>query len=339
MLIGLAGLLRPEAWAIGGLYFVWMAWRGTWLQRLRYLVYTVIPPAIWMLTDKIVAEEWLFSFVHTTGTSTALERDASPGEVPGLTIDFLATLVRPTVAVMGAVGVVIAVVLARRRALVPGVLLAAGIGAFLVIGFAGFTAVERYLLISAVALTIFAAVAVAGWTLLRPGTGPPALRPVWMAVGPVLIVVAFVFTSGPLFGVEYTADTVAQRTKARKDLKQILEEARPEIEQGLKCGDRISVPTHRMVPEVRWLLDLPDRDVSARSDRTVAAAGKTQQGVAIVIRSRELMFNPIYDIRPDPGDPEPVLHVWYRWDKVAENESFAVLVRCPKEGIGKPDPS
>ena len=32
--LALAGLLRPEAWVLAGLYWLWLAWRATWRQRV-----------------------------------------------------------------------------------------------------------------------------------------------------------------------------------------------------------------------------------------------------------------------------------------------------------------
>src|SRR6476646_6348245 len=34
-LLALAGLLRPEAWLLTGLYFLWMAWDATWPERFK----------------------------------------------------------------------------------------------------------------------------------------------------------------------------------------------------------------------------------------------------------------------------------------------------------------
>ena len=50
----------------------------------------------------------------------------------------------------------------------PFVLLASGIGTFVLIGIAGASVIERYLAVAAVALLIFAAVAFGGWTMLEP---------------------------------------------------------------------------------------------------------------------------------------------------------------------------
>src|SRR4029079_15694230 len=46
ILLAAAGLLRPEAWALAGLYFLWMSWHATWRERLRYLALAAIGPVV-----------------------------------------------------------------------------------------------------------------------------------------------------------------------------------------------------------------------------------------------------------------------------------------------------
>ena len=60
---------------------------------------------------------------------------------------------------------------APRRAVMPLVLLASGIGTFVLIGIAGLSVIERYLIVAALALLVFAAVALGGFTMLRPRRG------------------------------------------------------------------------------------------------------------------------------------------------------------------------
>ena len=50
-LLALAGMLRPEAWLLTGLYFLWMAWPATWPQRFRYAALAAIGPLVWAGTD------------------------------------------------------------------------------------------------------------------------------------------------------------------------------------------------------------------------------------------------------------------------------------------------
>ena len=71
---------------------------------------------------------------------------------------------------------------APRRAVMPLVLLFSGVGTFVLIGVAGLSVIERYLIVAALALLVFAAVGVGGFTMLRPGR----LRTGWMTASAVL---------------------------------------------------------------------------------------------------------------------------------------------------------
>src|SRR6185295_18611555 len=57
-LLACAGLMRPEAWLLSGLYFLWCFLplgspppTPTWPQRIKYAVLTAAPPVIWTAMD------------------------------------------------------------------------------------------------------------------------------------------------------------------------------------------------------------------------------------------------------------------------------------------------
>src|SRR5580692_2144977 len=77
-----AGLLRPDAWVLSGVYWLWCAWpsrggseaiRGgrqtttttTSRMRLRYLALAAIAPVVWVLVDAIVTGNPLYSLTST----------------------------------------------------------------------------------------------------------------------------------------------------------------------------------------------------------------------------------------------------------------------------------
>ena len=69
-----------------------------------------------------------------------------------------------------------------------------------------------------------------------------------------------------------------ERPEVRAELNGLL--ARPDVAAAARCGT-ITVPNHKLLPEIRWALDLPASGVRARSDRTLDA---TAPGLAIVVR-------------------------------------------------------
>ena len=157
------------------------------------------------------------------------------------------------------VGAAAAIVLFPTRLKMPAALFGAGLFTFAMVGLGGLSVIDRYLLVPSLMLMLLAAVAIAGWTMLTPGTW---LRRGWMAVSLVLVV----------FGVAFTADRVninrlenelVFRGEWRTALREVLDD--PAVQAGLSCGP-VFVPNHKLVPDVRWDLDLPADQVIARTD-------------------------------------------------------------------------
>jgi hypothetical protein len=53
----------------------------------------------------------------------------------------------------------------------------------------------------------------------------------------------------------------------------------------MRCGP-ISVPNHKLIPDVRWMLDLPDGAVVARSDALRRTGGRRKRAAARRLRAR-----------------------------------------------------
>src|SRR5271170_6320154 len=68
VLLALAGLLRPEAWLLSGVYFLWCAVAAptAWRARARDLALTVAGPLLWAMTDWIVTGDPTYSLHSTT---------------------------------------------------------------------------------------------------------------------------------------------------------------------------------------------------------------------------------------------------------------------------------
>ena len=71
----------------------------------------------------------------------------------------------------GILGVILAVLLVPRRTGMPLALLAIGMGTFVLVGLAGLSVIDRYLLVPSLIVMVFAGVTVGGWTMLRRGRG------------------------------------------------------------------------------------------------------------------------------------------------------------------------
>ena len=263
LLLGAAGLMRPEAWLLAGLYWLWVLPKVTWAQRAKYAVLAAIGPVLWVGTDFAVTGNPTYSLTATGELASELGRDKGLGEVPDALYTFLITLTKFPVFVAGILGLLLALALAPRRSMMPFALFATGVGTFAAVGVAGLSVIDRYLLVASLALMIFAAAFIGGWTMLRQGT---ALRKVWAGAGAIAVIIAIVFSA-----TRVDLGTLDVELRFRSDshvaLDKILHE--PAVTAALRCkGGNLYVPNHKLIPDVRWVLDRPVSGVIARSDRS-----------------------------------------------------------------------
>ena len=127
-----------------------------------YTALAALGPLTWATVDYLVTGDPTFSLTYTAGSAEDLGRQRSLSELPSAIPLFFQNLVKlPVLAAAGA-GVVLGVVISPRRMTMPLVLLLAGVATFVAIGVAGASVIERYLAVPALALMVFAAVAVGG---------------------------------------------------------------------------------------------------------------------------------------------------------------------------------
>ncbi|MEA2391077.1 MAG: hypothetical protein QOK31_1186, partial [Solirubrobacteraceae bacterium] len=160
----LAGLLRPEVWLLAAGWWLWRA-RGRPGSRTLVVLAAIglAAPLGWALCDLLVTGDPLYSVHSTSALAGALGRLQGPAELPGELVRFLASAVRPPVAVLAVAGIVLAWRrLGPRRLFVPLALLGGGVVAFFLLGLVGQPVLPRYLTVPAVALCLFAGYAVFG---------------------------------------------------------------------------------------------------------------------------------------------------------------------------------
>ncbi len=259
-LLAAAGLLRPEAWVLAGVYWLWcFAGRGT-RERIGLLALVVAAPLGWALVDLSVTGDPLYSLHATSKLAEELGRVRGIGNVPRTFVTFLADVARPPVALAGVIGLVLAV---RRfgvaRMAVPLALLGAGALTFVATGIAGLAIIQRYLTVPAVALCVLAGYAVLGFTALDPGPARQRWRAA--AAGALVLGAVFLVVKASSFG--------GLRSELRfigsthDELRTLL--AEQQVREGLHCGP-LTFPTYRLVPDARWMLDVPAGRVRSRAE-------------------------------------------------------------------------
>jgi hypothetical protein len=288
LLLAAAGLLRPEGWVLAGLYWLWMAWNADWSARARFAVLAAIGPVLWVLTDLVVTGNPLFSLTYTSGSAEDLGRQRTLSEIPSAVPQFLSSLLKLPVVLAAVAGLLAALLMTPRRSAVPFALLATGLGTFVMIGVAGLSVIERYLTVTALALLVFAAVGLGGWTMLARSR----LRTAWMAAAIVLTVGGALYSAFNV-NVSRFENELRFRGNAHDSLEAVLRTG--ETRAALRCGP-LTFPNHKLVPDARWILDAPFEQVRARAEEGV---GRTA-GPEVYVTGRFAIFRHALS---DPADP------------------------------------
>lgn len=318
LLLAAASLMRPEAWVLAGVYWAWCSWRAPWRRIVGYAALAAIGPVLWAALDALVTGDPLFSLHHTGDTAEALGRAKGLSAVPAATRQFLTQLDKLPVVVGAVLGLVAAVWYAPRRAVMPIVLFVSGIGTFVAVGVAGLSIIQRYLLVPSLMVMLFAAVAVGGWTMLRRGS---RIRTGWAVAAAALVVFAIAFS---LLRVNLTNidSELRFRGDAHRSLSALL--AQPAVRSAERCG-AISVPTHKLVPDVRWLTHRDGAGVVARENPARAAQRAAWRGVALVVDGQDAVTAQVYvDSTVDPLANVPPAG----FRRVATGRYYSAYARC-----------
>ena len=280
-LLLLAGLLRPEAWILGGLYWLWVG------PTPRRAVLVAAAPVLWCLVDLAVTGDPLFSLHSTSDLADELNRSRSFSEVPGDFVTFLADTAREPVAAAGVLGALWAAWTsgwgqslrrkrdgravssqgpspATRAVHVPLALFAAGTFTFFATSAAGLSVLPRYLTVPAVALCL-----PAGWLVTRSRA--------WLALA---VVAGLAFAVIRADAVHRLATELRFIRSTHDGLTAVLRT--PEVARARACGP-VTLPNYRLVPDARWILGATKRQVGSRSARPRTS------GVALLLVGDKLL--------------------------------------------------
>ncbi|HEY7962254.1 MAG TPA: hypothetical protein VID29_10055 [Solirubrobacteraceae bacterium] len=338
-----AGLLRPDAWLLSGVYALWCAWptlarllaRGApvaladYRRVAGYAALALAAPLLWSLLDLIVTGDPTYSLHSTTGLAEALGRTQGLANIPGSTWEFLVRLDKLPLVLAGIAGVVLSVLLVPRRVRVPLALLALSLFTFVLFGVAGTSVIDRYLLTPAVLVMLFGAVALGGWSLLVPGS---VLRGVWIAAALALVTVGVV-QAATTVSIQSIKTELAFRNDSHRALARVLGDRR--VRADLKRCGPLSLPNHKLMPDARWILgEVPTgttrivarSEARAQADRgNLALRERIARGVAIYPTGLAVFRQAIVDANDNPLDQVPPPG----FKPILASQYYAVYVRCP----------
>ena len=307
ILLALAGLLRPEAWALAAAYWIWQARALDARRRAGLAALALAAPAIWLATDLLATGDALWSSHHTH------RRLTDAGDVSGL--DAVARFPRHIGSILwvpalaGALAALPLAVRARARELAAPVAAAAlAAAATAALALAGQTALLRFLLFPAAVLAVLAAYAALGWTARGEDD---RLRRAWRFGGAALLVAFAAFAPKDADRVGRLRDELRgdQRLQAR-----LAELAHGRARGALHACRPVHVQVGGVLPTLAYESGLDPHDLSAELS-TPAPSG------ALVALARTPRLDLPYDL-PPPLRPPP----GYR--EVAARRPWLVAAGC-----------
>jgi hypothetical protein len=141
-----------------------------------------------------------------------------------------------------------------------------------------------------------------------------------MAGALLALVGGFAYTAGRLNLTHFRLE-LQFRGAYRTALRHVL--ADPKVRDGLRCGP-VSAPNHKLIPDIRWVANLPESKVVARSDPKQAR--RIHHGIALYVSGRYAMFRQAFvTAQDDPRSEVPLSG----FDRIATSRYYGAYVRCP----------
>ncbi len=249
-LLAVAGLLRPDAWVLSGLYALYV-WRSAATPRARAALVALVAvgPVVWALVDLAVTGDALHSLHGTADLAETADRRRHVTQAPRWTVQYLAFVLREPVIAGVPIGLYFAWRHRRREAVLP---IAAAVAILLVFAAGpifGLPLIGRYVRTPAILLALFYGLAVVGWRLLPEGTE----RRRWKWAGGLALAFSIVWLPWHF----NMLDDLHRRTHQNGDFYSDLRAAAraPAVRTAFaECGRRVSATDHRPIPYLRYWL-------------------------------------------------------------------------------------
>jgi hypothetical protein len=246
--LGLAGLLRPEAWVLSGLYVLYL-WPGvTPRERVKLVVLAAAAPLIWALTDLIVTGDPLHSLHGTADLAEENGRRRKVTQVPRWTAQYIGSTLREGLILGAPAGLVFAWLHRRRHAALPVAVIVAMLAVFAAGPIFGLPLIGRYVRTPAELLTLFFGLAISGWMLLEPGRD----RTRWMVVAALSGLLFVVFIPKNVTMLRGLHTRVVREGAFYRSMRAAAEA--PRVRAAFASCAPLSAADHRPVPFLRYWL-------------------------------------------------------------------------------------
>ena len=277
VLLAVAGLMRPEAWALAGLYALYV-WRGaSTRERIVSAALVAAAPLLWALGDWLVTGDALHSLHGTAALAETVDRRRDPLTGPYWTAKYLGYTLREPLVVGIPLGLVFAYRQRLRGALLPLAVAVAMLAVFLASPLFGLPLIGRYVRTPAVLLALFYGLAVFGWRMLPPSDE----RRRWAVAGVLAAALSLAFLPWHVKMLSSLDDRLFYQGAYYRDLREAGRS--PAVRAALAACGPVATADHRPIPHLRWWLDADPGSVApagkraARGSRVLLLPRRTRQ--------------------------------------------------------------
>jgi hypothetical protein len=312
VLLTFAGLLRPEAWAFSGLYWLYLAF-GSERERKELALLALLAvsaPLVWVLSDWLVTGHPLWSLTNTRHTATTLDRITGIGNVPQYIPRRIGEILSPAVLAGAALGGVLSLWLLPRRARLGGVAGVVAVVVFAAFATAGLPINTRYAFLAAAILCVFCGAGVFGWTRL-PRADPR--RRWWMAGGALVLLALLASIPSQYHSVNRELTKLAKQESIQNDLLALVKDGA--ITR--RC-EPVGVPNHAPIPLLALYLETSPREIVS------AEASQITHGTYVDPASREVEESYVLD----PHDPHLAVNVPPSFTEAHADRSWFIFAHC-----------
>ena len=342
VLLGLAGLLRPEAWLFAGIYWLYLvvssersrrdsepppsepipdgsapeAARGqegrvrsrrdlAWLGLLA-----AAAPLLWIVSDLAVTGNAMWSLTNTKHTAATLRRATGIGDVPQYIPRRIGEVLRPAVLAGAALGGVFSLLWLREKASMGAIAGVVAVFVFALMATFGLPIDTRYAFLTSAILCLFCGAGVFGWIALAKDD---RRRVPWMAAGGLVLIALVATMPGQVKSAHKQLAELAHQESIQDDLLALVKSKAI----SLKCGP-VGVPNHAPIP----LLAL---HLKGRPGLVVSAEAKQiETGTYVDPASMEVERDYILDVK----DPHTAVSIPPGFIATQSNRSWLIFEKC-----------
>jgi hypothetical protein len=247
--LAVAGLLRPEAWFLSGLYVLYLWPTVAARTRALFCAVAATAPLIWMVSDLLIAHDALHSLHGTAALADEQDRRRHISQVPYWTVQYFGFTLREPLLVGVPIGLAFAWLYRRRAGALPVAVAVAMTFVFAIGPIFGLPLIGRYLRTPAILLSLFYGLAVCGWALLPDGRA----RRGWFAAGMLALALSVAFIPRQVGMLDGVHDRIARDGRLYADLRQLGQD--DGVRRAFAACQPLSAADHRPMPYLRYWLD------------------------------------------------------------------------------------